>query len=136
MKRIKNLVIGGIQSKVFNLLLFTVLLLTAAFMAVSVYQSIMLTRLAGESSQKQRESIGEITGQVMDAVVKQSLERSNRTDAEIADAMFDGAAQRVTFIADCVTRLLANPEDYAPAACAGPNPEDDGVWTTKVTRGR
>ena len=29
MRRIKNLVIGGIENKVFNLILFTVLLLTA-----------------------------------------------------------------------------------------------------------
>ena len=36
MKRFKNLVIGGIQSKVFNLILYTVVLLTAAYMALSV----------------------------------------------------------------------------------------------------
>ena len=62
MKRFKNLVIGGIENKVFNLILFTVILLTAAFMAVSVYQNNMLARLANESSQRQQASIGEITG--------------------------------------------------------------------------
>ena len=132
MKRFMNLVIGGIQSKVFNLILITVVLLTAAFMAVSVHQSHTLTQLAGQSSQQQQESIGEITGRVMDAVVEQSLARSNRTDAEIADAMLDGAAQRVTFVADCAEKLLTHPEDCAPAAYAGPNPADDGVWTAKV----
>ncbi len=132
MKRFMNLVIGGIQSKVFNLILITVVLLTAAFMAVSVHQSHTLTQLAGQSSQQQQESIGEITGRVMDAVVEQSLARSNRTDAEIADAMLDGAAQRVAFVADCAEKLLTHPEDCAPAAYAGPNPADDGVWTAKV----
>ena len=53
MRRFKNLVIGGIQSKVLNLILYTVLLLTVAFMAVSLYQNKMLTQLAGESSQRQ-----------------------------------------------------------------------------------
>ena len=132
MKRFKNLVIGGIQSKVFNLILYTVILLTAAFMAVSLYQTNMLTRLAAQSSQKQQESIDGITGRVMDAVVEQSLARSNRTDAEIADAMFDGAAQRVMFVADCATKLLAHPENYASAAYVGPSPMDDGAWTAKV----
>ena len=132
MKRFKNLVIGGIQSKVFNLILYTVLLLTAAFMAVSIYQNNMLTQLATESSQAQQAAIGEITGQVMDAVVEQSLERSNRTDAEIADALFDRAAQRVTFLADRAEKLLAQPETYTARPYAGPDPADDGKWTAKV----
>ena len=132
MKRFKNLVIGGIQSKVFNLILYTVVLLTAAFMAVSMYQNNLLTRLATQSSQRQQESISEITGQVMDAVVEQSLALSNRTDAEIADAMFAATAQRVTFVADCATKLLADPSAYSPAYYEGPDSADDGVWTAKV----
>ena len=132
MKKIKNLVIGGIQSKVFNLILFTVVLLTAAFSVVSIHQNNTLAKLASESSQKQQETIGEITGEVMDAVVRQTLERSNRTDADIADAMFDEAAQRVSFVADYAAKLVAAPEDYAPAAYAGPDPADDGVRKAKV----
>ncbi|MBR0407521.1 MAG: SpoIIE family protein phosphatase [Clostridia bacterium] len=132
MKRIKNLVIGGIQSKVFNLILYTVVLLTAAFMAVSIYQNNMLSQLAAESSRQQEEAIGEITGQVMNAVVEQSLARSNRTDAEIADAMFDSAAQRVSFLADCAAKLLAQPENFTAQPYAGPDPADDGKWTAKV----
>ena len=46
MKRFKNLVIGGIQNKIVNLILITVLLLTAAFVAVSSYNSNMLSQLA------------------------------------------------------------------------------------------
>ncbi len=132
MKRFKNLVIGGIENKVFNLILITVILLTAAFMAVSVNQNNMLARLANESSQRQQASIDEITGEVMDQVVRHSLARSNRTEADIANALFEAAGERVTFLADCATRLLANAEDYAPKPFAGPNPADDGAWTAKV----
>ena len=132
MKRIKNLVIGGIQSKVFNLILYTVLLLTAAFMAVSIYQNHMLAQLAAESSQAQQAATGEITGQVMDAVVEQSLARSNQTDAAIADAMFEAQAQRVRFLADYAQKLFAHPEAYPPQPSAGPDPKDDGTWTAKV----
>lgn len=132
MKRIRNLVIGGIQSKVFNLILYTVLLLAVAFMVVSLYQSRTLTQVVTESSRQQEEAIDVITHKVMDAVVEQSLERSNRTDAEIADAMFGGAAQRVRLLADLATKLLAHPEDYAPQPYFGPDPADDGKWTAKV----
>lgn len=132
MKKIKNFVIGGIQSKVFNLILYTVLLITAAFLAVAIYQNITLTKLVAESGQRQQESISEISGQVMDAVVEQSLERSNRTDAAIVDAMFADEARRVMFLADYATKLFANPEEYEPKPYHGPRAEDDGTWAAKV----
>ena len=132
MKRVRNLVIGGIQSKVFNLILCTVLLLTAVFAGVAIYQNRTLAQLAAESSQRQQASIGEVTGQVMEAVAEQSLLRSNQTDAAMANAMFDAAAQRVTLIADLATKLLAHPENYTPQPYAGPDPADDGQWTAKV----
>ncbi|MBQ9251129.1 MAG: PP2C family protein-serine/threonine phosphatase [Clostridia bacterium] len=60
MKRFKNLVIGGIQSKVFNLILLTVILLTAAFSAVSLDHANMLEQLALESSQRQLTAVQEL----------------------------------------------------------------------------
>ena len=49
MKRFRKLVIGGIETKIFNLILITVVLLTVAFMAVSVYHGNMLSDLAVQS---------------------------------------------------------------------------------------
>ena len=40
MKKYKNLVIGGIQQKVFNLVLVTILLLVAAYTAVILHGNI------------------------------------------------------------------------------------------------
>ena len=132
MRRFKNFTIGGIQSKVFNLILYTILLLTAAFMALSIYQNNTLTQLAAESAQRQQESIGDITGRVMDAVVDQNLERANRTDAAIVDALFADEARRVMFLADYAAKLFAHPEEYAPKPYHGPRAEDDGTWAAKV----
>ena len=132
MKRFKNLVIGGIQNKIFNLILFTVILLTAASFAVYAHHSGMLAKLAADFSQRQQASIGEMTSSVMDEVVSLSLRRTNKTNAEIADAMFKAAGSRVAFVAECATDMLAHPEDYAPKPYAGPDPQDDGVWTEKV----
>ena len=132
MRKLKNFVIGGIQSKVFNLILYTVFLLTAAFIALSIYQNNTLSQLVADSSQKQQEAIGEITGRVMDVVVDQSLERTNRTEAAIVDAMFTDEARRVLFLADYATKLFAHPEAYDPRPYSGPRAEDDGKWTAKV----
>ena len=73
MRKSKALVIGGIQSKVFNLILCAVLLLTAAYMAVSLSHSNMLSRLSVESGRRRRETIAAVTGEVKDAVAELSL---------------------------------------------------------------
>ncbi|MBQ7604756.1 MAG: SpoIIE family protein phosphatase [Clostridia bacterium] len=132
MKKIKNLVIGGIQSKIFNLILFTVILLTAANMAVSLYMTHTLSRLAGESGEKQQEAIGQISDVVMENVVTRSLERSNRTEAQTADSLFGEAKERVTFMAEYAGKLLADPESFSLLPYSGPDPGNDGIWTTSV----
>ena len=67
MKRFGRLVFGGIENKIFNAILVTILVLTAAFIAVYFYHSGVLVQLEDESGRRQQESIEEITGQVMDA---------------------------------------------------------------------
>ena len=95
MRRVKNLVIGGIQSKVFNLILVTVILLTAAFTAVSVYHNNMLANLAAESGEKQKTAISDITDSVMKTVVEQSMGRATELESYLADEMFHGLQTRV-----------------------------------------
>ena len=85
MKKVRNLVIGGIENKVFNLILATVFLTAAAFMAGYLYQSSMLAKLSAETSSRQLESITEITGSVMDSVVEQSMDQLTEKEAEITD---------------------------------------------------
>ena len=132
MKQFKNLVIGGIQNKIVNLILITVLLLTAAFVAVSSYNSNMLSQLAGESSRKQRASITEITSTVMDRVVIRSMERTVGMQVDAVDHMFSEVRDRVAFLADCASRLFAHPENYVPQAYAEPDASQDGIWAAKV----
>ena len=50
MKKYKNITIGGIQQKIFNLVLITVLLIVGAYSAVIAYQMKALQDLMAESS--------------------------------------------------------------------------------------
>ena len=124
MKRTKKLVIGGIQNKIFSLILFTVILLTVLYMAVSLYHSSLITDLAAESGKRQQDSVTENTTIVMDQMVTQDLKRSNRMAALIADEMFSEVRQRVLFLGDYAENLLANPEAYKPKAWSEPDPAD------------
>ena len=60
MKTFKNLVIGGIENKVVNLILITIIVLTAAFWGVGEYQNRMLEEVSTETVQKQEEALVEI----------------------------------------------------------------------------
>ena len=132
MKKVRNLVIGGIQSKIFNLILLTVLLLLGVYLAISLYQSHTLSQLTRESGSRQEQAIEEISGAVMDKVVTQTLERSNKSEALIVDKMFRSTGRLVDFLTRSAEFLLANAGDYGPKPCAEPDPRNDGVWTGKV----
>ena len=110
MKKIRNIVIGGIENKLFNLILLTVILLSAANYIVYLHHSRMLTDLAAESGERQQQAISEVTSEVMDTVVTHTLARSNQAEARIADSMFSAAAHRVSFLADRAADLFAHPE--------------------------
>ncbi|MBQ8162505.1 MAG: hypothetical protein IJ083_17400 [Clostridia bacterium] len=62
MGRFRNVAIGGIQNKVFHLILFTVLILTSAFMAV---------KLSANPEDSPREIIRHVCGGV-DGFVKEA----------------------------------------------------------------
>ena len=126
MKRIKNLVIGGIDNKVFNLILVTVLLLTAAYLAVSVNHSNMLAKLAAESSAQQQAAIEEITNATMYTVVEQSMGRSTELEARIADSMFEGLKTRVEMMGEYAQMLFSDPAAYSRMPSAGPDPALNG----------
>ena len=132
MKHTKKKIFGGIQSKVFILILFTVVLLSAAFMGISLNQSRMLSKMISESGKAQQSAVSEITGEGMEEVVTQSLKQFNTAQARFADKMFQEVKDRVTFVADYAEKLVASPENYEPRPYSGPDPDDDGKWTAKV----
>ena len=132
MKRFKHFVLGGIQNKVFNLILYTVVLLTVAFTAVSLYNSRSLSQVVGDSGQRQQQAISTITSSVMQEVVSQSLQHSNRMETQLANRLFRSVGDRVTFLGDYAEKLFAHPEEYAPQPFSVPDPADEGRWTAKV----
>ena len=132
MKKVRNLVIGGIENKVFNLILATVFLTAAAFMAGYLYQSSMLANLSAETSSRQLESITEITGSVMDSVVEQSMDQLTEKEAEITDELFNGLKNRVEMLSDYAGKLFSDPENAPRAAFAQPDPARNGEVTAQL----
>ena len=150
MKKIRNLVIGGIENKVFNLILFTMLIMGAAYFAISQYQSHMLARLSAETNAKQQEALSGISSDLMDQVVDKSMSNSCELEALIADDLFRDLGIRVTMMQEYAEKLFgedsgSDSEKTAPEAKKGgnastsqtasyeaPDPAKDGQITTQL----
>ena len=72
MKRFKHLVIGGIESKVLTLVLISMLVVAAVFVASMVTQNNVLAGLTQGTNEKQLASMTGTTAAVMDAVIVES----------------------------------------------------------------
>ena len=126
MKKFKNLVIGGIQQKVFNLVLVTIFLLIAAYTTVIVYQTNSLKKLTAETNLRQKEAIAEISETTMDAIVADSLTSKAEMAAMLADDLFVRLSSTVQILADNAENLLQTPELYSARPFALPDASMEG----------
>ena len=131
MRRFKNLVIGGIQTKIFNLILITVLLIAAVFLTVTLMHGKMLSQLSAETGQRQREAILEITDDVMERTVERSMGTILVQRAALSDKLFSDLSDRVEMLAAYAERVLSDP-GIQPAACERPDAARDGETYTQL----
>ena len=128
----KKLVIGGIENKVVNLLLATIILITAAFLVMMLYQNNMLSQLTARTSERQQDSIATITTVIVDQVVDENMNRAADLETLIADEMFQALKGRVEMLGECAQKLIADPEGQLPADYKAPDPERDGEITAQL----
>ena len=132
MKKFRHITIGGIQQKVFTLVLVTILLIMAVYTAVILYQSKHLTELVHDASASQKESITRTSGQTMAAILDANLTQSTKMEAYIAADVFSDAEHVVNVVADYAGKLLADPAGYPARAVARPDRAKDGEISAQV----
>ena len=132
MKKFKNLVIGGIETKVFNLILISILLVTVAGILITNYQNGVLADLTAETGTRQREAIGTITDSDMEQVIDQNMEKIIVMEAQIADEMFRNLRNRVQLMGEYAASLFSDPGKVNPAFYTGPNAGQDGHLAAKM----
>ena len=88
MKKVGKIVLGGLYQKIYNLALYSIILVIAAYTAVLIYQASHLGALFTETNAKQKESIAEISRQTMDSVLSSSMTSSTQMQAYIANDLF------------------------------------------------
>ena len=126
MKKVKNFVLGGLQQKIFNLVLITIILILAAYSAVLSYHTNNLIELVNSTSLEQEESIDEISTKAMETVIRESLGTTTELEAYIADEFFDDLAKSVTILGDYAENLFSDPESFGKVKVLPPDAAKDG----------
>ena len=132
MKKIGGITIGGIQQKIFNLVIVTIVLMMASFAAVIIYQSGELTGLVKDTNESQKQSIASISGETMAAVLDTNLTQSTQMEAYIAGDVFGDAVRVVNVVADYTSKLFADPDYYPARETSLPDIAKDGEISMQV----
>ena len=136
MKKIMNLVIGGIQNKIFNLVLVTTILIMAVYLAVILVQSNKLTTLVGQTNEKQQEAVSEISSNAMNQIISGSLGKNTELEAEYSDRGFAELKSMVSMISDYAEKLYSDPGSYAGVPVSLPDAKNDGKVSTQIVYNR
>ena len=127
MKKIGGITVGGLQQRIFNLMLVFILALVGAYMAVSAYQAKNLERIVREAETGQQASIAAISEETMHAVLQGTLKKSTALQAYIAGDLFGDVKTDVLTLQTLAEEIFAHAEGMPQHAVPGPKAENDGV---------
>ena len=132
LKKFRNLVIGGIESKVVTLIVFSMIVVAAVFLASMLTQNSMLVQLTETTNERQVSTMTGTTAAVIDRVVVENMDRLTAMEAEAVDQMFWDLAIRVRMAGEYAKKLLSSPDSVPPAEWNRPDAAHDGELFVKV----
>ena len=132
MKKIGGITVGGLQQKIFNLMLIFILALVGAYAAVSVWQQRNLQRIVQETGAEQQASIAAISEETMHAVLESTLEKSTALQAYIAGDLFGDVKTDVLTLQTLAEEIFTHAEAFPQHPFSLPKRENDGVPSVMV----
>ena len=137
MHKLGKLIIGGIENKIFNLVLINIVLIVGAFFVVLAHSSKDLTNVVSDANIKQEEAMRNVTNQTMDAVVNNTMSQTTLMEAYIADNVFSKLKAQVLMLGDYADKLLndeASADDTAfdLKKIKTPDKKNDGKLVTQL----
>ena len=127
LKTINGIKIGGLQQKIFNLMLIFIVALLSVYTAVSVWQQRSLSEIVQKASELQQESITAVSEETMNAVLNSSMTRSTALQAYIADDLFGEVRSDVMTLQAFAAELFAHADSFGAHPVATPDQVTDGV---------
>ncbi|MCR5137244.1 MAG: SpoIIE family protein phosphatase [Oscillospiraceae bacterium] len=132
MKIIHGIKLGGLQQKLFNLILLNIIALIVAFAAVSVHQQRSLSQIVEKASAEQQESITEVSEATMKAVLESTMTKTTALQAYIASDLFGDVKTDVMTLQTFATQLYEYADMFSPHPFYPPDKSTDGVPTVQV----
>ena len=132
MKKIGKITFGGIQQKIFNLVLIMLVLVMVAYSAIIIYQMNQLTALVDNTNEEQKTAISDISRQTMDAVIAENLGSQTQMQAYIADDLFSDTADTVSTLGEYTCRLFEDPQQYSAREVDLPDAALDGTGSVQL----
>ena len=126
MRIIRGLKIGGLQQKIFNLMLFFIVALICAYTAVSVYHQKNLASIVQEAGAEQQASIAQVSEETMEAVLNASLSKSTALQAYIANDLFSDVRADVLVLQTFAEELYAHEDSFSGQLVEPPSKANDG----------
>ena len=126
MKTIRGIKIGGLQQKIFNLVLILILVLAGAYAASAIYQQKNMIGAVEEVNVRQQDSITAVSEETMQAVLEASMAKSTALQAYIADDLFSDVRTDVLTLQAFATELFANEDRFPAHPYAEPDAANDG----------
>ena len=132
MKVIRGIKLGGLQQKIFNLMLIFIVAIIGAYAAVSVYQQKSLTGIVQEATGQQQASITAVSESTMEAVLEASLTQSTALQAYIADDLFADVRSDVLTLQAFAEELFEHADSFAAHPVSPPSASNDGAATAQL----
>ena len=134
MRQFGRLIIGGIQNKIFNLVLINIIIIVIAYTVVIYHSANDLQDLVAETNAKQEESMRNITQNTMHSVVNSSMGQSTVMEAYIANNLFSTLRDKVQMLGDYAEKLLTE-ADYPDIEVLPPSRTMDGIVVSQLIYG-
>ena len=119
--------IGGLQQKIFNLVLISILLLIGAYVAVTAWHQKNLTTIVQDASGRQQDSIIMVSEQTMKSVLDSSMAKTTALQAYIADDLFVDVKSDVLSLQSFATELFKHADSLPAARVAPPMNAQEGT---------
>jgi len=132
MRIIRGIKLGGLQQKIFSLILIFIIGLVGAFVAVSIYMQRHLSAIVEETSLEQQAAITAVSEETMEAVLESTMVKATALQAYIADDLFGDVRSDVLTLHAFAEELFAHADNFDPHPFYPPDPSMDGIPCAQI----
>ena len=132
MKIIRGIKIGGLQQKIFNMMLIFLAGLIAIYTTFSLMQQKSLASVVQEAGEEQQSAIETVSQETMQAVLNSSMLKTNALQAYIANDLFADVQTDVLTLQAFAEGLFEHKDSFSPHPFYAPDPAKDGIASVQM----